>query len=805
MRRRISPTRVLLAGLLFLLPAPALAVSEWYDFYLQARNRDIPAERWDTCEENVREALRLRPRPGVNVQTYGLRFLDYLPHHHLGLCLLRQEKYAEALAAFSAAEKAGMVGRSEARADFARLRAEAQNAEAARLTRRVRAELESLRKDAADLAGRRSWDEALALLVQAEVLARGLDTDTLEAITREQERLQEAQRAERDARTRAERIQQRLADGDRLMEEGNSTEAIVAYNEVLDLAPRNARALEGRRTAEERIRASRTRAQLEASLRRGRALFDAGRYEAALEPLTEAAVGLPEAGELLTRTRQFIEGERRQRDLRTQIEGFAAQGEALMKEGRFPEAQVAFENLLLLDPGHARASERLAEAERRTGEELLRRWFPNREPTLALFEPSEPVVESPTFVLRGVTSDDRGIERVEFRVGSQLVDTLVPDQDPVNPVRAQNFILELPLTPGRNEITVTAVDTGGLTHTITFSVERRLQFYESPLFLPAAGGIAVALLSLLLVGQRLRRRRAMRRRFNPYIAGAPVLDDDMYYGRQKLTARMLSTLHRNSLMITGERRIGKTTFLHHLSKVLSADEGGDWQFFPVFVDLQGVPERTFFHALMTEVVETLEVSPETRSSLRLTADSDRYEAREFSHDLKQVIEDLKTRTRRRVKLALLIDEVDVLNEYSESVNQRLRGIFMKSFSENLVAVMSGVGIRRRWKSEVSPWYNFFDEIEIEPFSREEAEALIREPVGGVFRWKSEAVEAILESSRLRPYLIQKYCVHAVNSMLENRRSTIRREDVEAARSVVELETTESESDPGATPDEGVAD
>ena len=297
----------------------------------------------------------------------------------------------------------------------------------------------------------------------------------------------------------------------------------------------------------------------------------------------------------------------------------------------------------------------------------------------------------------------------------------------------------------------------------------------------------------------------MRRRFNPYIAGAPVLDEDMYYGRQKLTARMLSTLHRNSLMITGERRIGKTTFLHHLLKVLANDEGGDWQFFPVFVDLQGVPERTFFHALMTEVVDALEVSPETRSSLRLRHESDGYEAREFSHDLKRVIEELKTRTRRRVKLALLIDEVDVLNEYSESVNQRLRGIFMKSFSENLVAVMSGVGIRRRWKSEVSPWYNFFDEIEIDPFSREEAEALIREPVGGVFRWKTEAVERILELSRLRPYLVQKHCVHAVNSMLEHGRSTIRLEDVEAARTAVEFETAGEDPDSDPTGDAGVAD
>ena len=92
---------------------------------------------------------------------------------------------------------------------------------------------------------------------------------------------------------------------------------------------------------------------------------------------------------------------------------------------------------------------------------------------------------------------------------------------------------------------------------------------------------------------------------------------------------------------------------------------------------------------------------------------------------------------------MLIDEVDVLNEYSERVNQRLRSIFMKTFSENLVAVMSGVGIRRSWQSEVSPWYNFFDEVELEPLARTEAEALIREPVEGVFRYASEAVEAIL--------------------------------------------------------------
>jgi hypothetical protein len=127
---------------------------------------------------------------------------------------------------------------------------------------------------------------------------------------------------------------------------------------------------------------------------------------------------------------------------------------------------------------------------------------------------------------------------------------------------------------------------------------------------------------------------------------------------------------------------------------------------------------------------------------------------------------------------------------------------MKSFSENLVAVMSGVAIRRRWKSEVSPWYNFFDEIELQPFTREEAEALIREPVKGVFRFAPDAVERILDLSRLRPYLVQKLCVHAMSRMLENGRSTVRREDVEAAQATLEVDGLRE--DGGAAPPQRAA-
>jgi len=103
-------------------------------------------------------------------------------------------------------------------------------------------------------------DESLPLLAQAEQLARGLDPDSQRAVAREQERQRAAQKEALDAADRAERLERRLADGERLLDEGKATEAKVAFEDALALDARNARGLEGRRVADERIQASTTRA-----------------------------------------------------------------------------------------------------------------------------------------------------------------------------------------------------------------------------------------------------------------------------------------------------------------------------------------------------------------------------------------------------------------------------------------------------------------------------------------------------------------------------------------------------------------
>ncbi len=85
------------------------------------------------------------------------------------------------------------------------------------------------------------------------------------------------------------------------------------------------------------------------------------------------------------------------------------------------------------------------------------------------------------------------------------------------------------------------------------------------------------------------------------MAGPPVLDENLFFGREQLIERVLQTIHNNSLLLYGERRIGKTSVQHHLKKRLENLRDPDYDFYPVYVDLQGVPEDKFFRTLSEDI------------------------------------------------------------------------------------------------------------------------------------------------------------------------------------------------------------
>ncbi len=305
--------------------------------------------------------------------------------------------------------------------------------------------------------------------------------------------------------------------------------------------------------------------------------------------------------------------------------------------------------------------------------------------------------------------------------------------------------------------------------------------------------LGASYVSLEIIQSRRRSIDALNREYNPYVSGEPVRRDDMFFGRRELVQRIVDTLHNNSIMIHGERRIGKTSLLYQLVNVLRDVNDPEFWFVPVYVDLEGTAQETFFSHLMDEIIDGVEalegaeteLSPFFLDLRHATLPSTYYTDRDFNRDLGKVTELLQDYGYRhdpdkQIRLILLMDEMDVMSKYDHLVQQQLRRIFMREFAATLGAVVAGIQISKDWDRVESPWYNLFNEIALEPFTRDQALSLLIEPVRGYYVYETAAVEFILQHSGGRPFKIQQYGLEAVNNMLAQRRRRITLEDVEAA-------------------------
>lgn len=350
--------------------------------------------------------------------------------------------------------------------------------------------------------------------------------------------------------------------------------------------------------------------------------------------------------------------------------------------------------------------------------------------------------------------------------------------------------------------------------TITLPImgEVRIQTFQIILTLTLVAMMAFAYVSAEIIQGRQRRREAMVRGYNPYISGEPVRREDMFFGREELLQRIIDTLHNNSIMIHGERRIGKTTLLYQLGNRLREVDDADFWFIPVYADLEGTPQETFFHFLMEEIVSAVRLLPGATAVLMKEVDALNivgdapldYTDRDFSRDLRQLLASLTgygqiEHPGRKLRLILLLDEMDVMSHYDHLVQQQLRRTFMRDFAATLGAVVAGIQISKAWDRVESPWYNLFNEIELEPFDREQATELLIEAVQNYYTYDQVAVEAIIDHSDGRPFRLQQYGLEAVNHMLSQGRHRITLADVEVAHVRIQEQIGRNSADQPSAP------
>ncbi|MCL4704467.1 AAA family ATPase [bacterium] len=487
--------------------------------------------------------------------------------------------------------------------------------------------------------------------------------------------------------------------------------------------------------------------------------------------------------------------------------------QAAYLQGRYFEALQHFERLRQLAPNDAvvaawqqRVQFEIAQLNAPAAQQTVRsdtitktEFVRAGSPVLVIREPeaANTSMRAGQLTVRGYAKDDSGIAAIMFAVNGAAIPLPPAEKQALLKPDAEgryNFSIKIPLRLGENEIVVTAYDLDLEQHASTERLRlRRLP----PLYRTAQfwliSSVGLVLVFGALVGNRMIRNRiAFVHHYNPYIAGAPIRTAEMFFGRQQLLERILRTLPNNSLMVYGPRRIGKTSVQHQLLRLLQEREDPVYSFVPVFVDLQGVPEEFFFAHVIEELREQL--GAEIAAAVPKPVARAGYGPREFANDLRKLIGLLQAQRRgawaanKKIRLVLLLDEVDELNRYSERTNQHLRSIFMKSFSENLVAVLTGSNIRKQWESESSPWYNFFEQVALPLLTREETLRLIHEPVKGFFKFDPDAAEKIWLLSDGKPFLVQKFCVRLVNRAIEARRRVIPASEVEAIRLEVGEET-----------------
>lgn len=308
-----------------------------------------------------------------------------------------------------------------------------------------------------------------------------------------------------------------------------------------------------------------------------------------------------------------------------------------------------------------------------------------------------------------------------------------------------------------------------------------------------------AYMAFVILSNRRRGLQALSRGFNPYISGEPVRRDDMFFGRRALLQRIVDTLHSNSIMIHGERRIGKTSLLLNLMTALREVNDPEYWFVPVYIDLEGTPQETFFQLLIEEVLANIEtlpnaviaITPKLGDLRYYTKLDNQYSDRDFNRDLKKVTDVLEEYgdhhdPGKHLRLILLMDEMDVMSSFDRLIQQQLRRIFMREFAATLGAVVAGIQISKEWDRVESPWFNLFNDIALTPFTREQAIELLVEPVRGYYQYDPAAIEFILDHANGRPYKVQQYGLEAVNHMLAARRRRVTLVDVEAAHRRLEL-------------------
>lgn len=252
---------------------------------------------------------------------------------------------------------------------------------------------------------------------------------------------------------------------------------------------------------------------------------------------------------------------------------------------------------------------------------------------------------------------------------------------------------------------------------------------------------------------------------NPYIIGVPLsLAQELFVGRTDISARIEQLLldrRRPPLMLYGQRRMGKTSLLNNLGRLLPTSV------VPLFVDLQGPASSATDHAgflfnLARGMIDSakkqrnLTFPPLTRETLR----EDPFTA--FDEWLDRIEDALGQRT-----VLLALDEFEALASALQS--GRLEEAAVLGMLRHLVQHRQRIKVllaSSHTMDELKSFASYFVNVQVLQvgyLSESDARRLIEHPMPGfALRYVEEAAKLVYSLTNGHPFLIQLLCGEIIN-------------------------------------------
>jgi len=270
-----------------------------------------------------------------------------------------------------------------------------------------------------------------------------------------------------------------------------------------------------------------------------------------------------------------------------------------------------------------------------------------------------------------------------------------------------------------------------------------------------------------------------------HIIGVPLLiHQEVFVGRTDVAARIEGLLldrRRPPLLIYGQRRMGKTSLLNNLGRLLPH------AIVPMFVDLQGPASQASGYAgFLYNIMRGMVASAQQQRNLALPRRSQEELTTDPFTRFDEWLDEVETLLGSATALLALdefesldnaitkgrLDEDDVLGMLRHLIQHRPRFKILLAGSHTL---------------EVQRWASYLINVQVVHLSylhEAEARQLIEQPVKGfALRYEPEASQQVLDLTRGHPFLVQLLCGEIVT--LKNEQSPSERRlaclaDVEAA-------------------------